>query len=113
MTMKKTLTRTALTLVTIIGLTGVSLAGCNKADPVAESQAQSIENSADSVRASGAVAANTIEASGQNTNDVMGAAGAATEETTEKLAGSVRDARNSQANEIDKTADAVRDAAKK
>jgi hypothetical protein len=98
----------------ILSLSGLGLAGCNNnKDPVAESQANMIENSADSVRASGETAANAIAGSGAQTNNAMDAAGAATEQSTNALADSVRDARNAQANEIDASADAVRAAGEK
>jgi hypothetical protein len=98
----------------ILSLSGLGLAGCNNnKDPVAESQANMIESSADTVRAAGDTAANAIAGSGAETNNAMDAAGAATEQTTNALADSVRDAREAQAKEMDASADAVRKAGEK
>jgi hypothetical protein len=96
--------------IAILSLSGIGLAGCNNKDPLAESQANMIENSADSVRESGEVAANAIAGSGAESKDAMDTAGAVTEQSTNALADSVREARDAQGNEIDASADAVRKA---
>lgn len=98
----------------VVALATLGLSACNNnKDPVAESQANMIENSADSVRAAGEVAANSIENNGAASNNAMEAAGAAVEKSTDKLADSVRDDRNAKAKEMDAEADAVRAAGEK